>query len=258
MFLYLDQTDSTNRVARERALAGEPSGTVVWAGRQSSGRGQYGRSFSSPTGGLYFSLVLHPELPLQQLPLITLATGLACRELLAATFNLEAQIKWPNDLYLKGRKIAGILCEQVPVSRNGSKSAAVVIGVGMNVNSTVTDFPLELQSVVTTVHDHVGGTTELKALLTVLVEQISAQVGVLQSDVSVLLAKWQKHDYLCNQRLTYTSGSDTRYGIGLGITPQGFYRFLDSMGMEHTIIGGQLRPWNGTTDPVFSTSSAAA
>ena len=111
MILAYDHLDSTNRVARELALEGCTAGTVVLAGSQSSGRGQYGRLFNSPVGGLYFTLVLVPDLPLNALPLITLATGLACRETIQAVTGLEPLIKWPNDLYLDHRKVAGILCE---------------------------------------------------------------------------------------------------------------------------------------------------
>ena len=75
MRIHLSQTDSTNRVAREEAVAGAASGTVVWADSQVAGKGQYGRCFVSPPGGLYFSLILRPALAPDCLPFITLATG---------------------------------------------------------------------------------------------------------------------------------------------------------------------------------------
>ena len=93
MILSYPHLDSTNRLARELVLEGCAIGTVVLADNQSSGRGQYGRVFSSPVGGLYFTLILAPDLPLSSLPLVTLATGLACRETLHEATGLSALIK---------------------------------------------------------------------------------------------------------------------------------------------------------------------
>lgn len=242
MNIYYEQTDSTNRIARELALAGEPAGTVVQAGRQSAGRGQYGRTFNSPAGGLYFSLLLHPDLPLEQRSLITLAAGLSCRDVLHERFSLDPLIKWPNDIYLGGKKIAGILCEQVSLHPLPASSAVVVIGIGINVNNRCVDFPVEIQPIVTTLREHLHAEVDINALLALLVARISKNVDLLGTDPATILDQWQRWDYLLKKAVVHTAGEVITQGIGLGISPQGQYRLLDDQGVEHDIIGGQLRP----------------
>ncbi len=241
MVLYFDHIDSTNRIARQKALEDAPSGLIVRAGRQSAGRGQYDRSFASPDGGLYFSLLLRLAVPIAQLPLITLATGVACREILFAACGVEAKIKWPNDLYLGERKVAGILCENVSNPAGKNDRPAVVIGVGLNVNSTLADFSSELQPIVTTLFEQTGQRMDLEKLLDLLVQAIASKAAMVATDSEFLLAEWQKHDYLHGRSLVHTAGNVTLQGIGMGVSALGLYRFRDAAGVEHSVVGGQLR-----------------
>lgn len=247
MVLYFDHLDSTNRVARQKALENAPAGLVIRAGMQSAGRGQYDRSFASPLGGLYFSMLLRPEIAMAQLPLITLAVGVACREVIFGQFKIEAGIKWPNDLYVGERKIAGILCESVLVGR-GDTGPAVVAGVGLNVNSVLDDFPPPLQPIVTTLIEQTGYRSDLDKLLDALVQAIEAKVLLIGKATNVLLKQWQNYDYLYSKPLVYTAGEKTIRGIGLGVSAQGQYRFRDVSGQEHSIVGGQLRPQHDESD----------
>ena len=248
MRIHLSQTDSTNRVAREEAIAGAASGTVVWADCQVDGKGQYGRSFTSPQGGLYFSLILRPALSPECLPLITLATGLACRDALEGNYNVDVQLKWPNDLFLRGKKLGGILCETIFESHFSPAQATVIIGVGINCTVTKADFPEELRPLVTTLAEEYCGPVDLPALLEVLVAEIHASVLLLPLERSSLLDRWQKHDYLIGQSLRYRNDSESFTGIGKGICDDGRYRIVDAQGCEHAIIGGQLRPLSWPED----------
>ncbi len=242
MLIYYDHIDSTNRIAKEIATEGKISDTIVQAGEQSAGKGQYGRTFNSPVGGLYFSLLLQPELQLEQIPLITLATGLACRDVIQSTFDLCPKIKWPNDIYLQGKKLAGILCESVLIGTRENPITSVVIGVGLNVNNKVEAFPSEIQPLVTTLFEHLAIEVDLDALLSLLTVAIKKNVTTLKVGHRDLLAQWQQHDYLLDKQLIYTSGATTIQGIGQGISSQGYYRIRDSMENEHTIMGGSIRP----------------
>jgi BirA family transcriptional regulator, biotin operon repressor / biotin---[acetyl-CoA-carboxylase] ligase len=244
-----DETDSTNLIARELIAEGCLSGTVVRAGRQSGGRGQYGRTFSSPPGGLYFSIVLQPDLQPEFLPLITLATGLAVCEVIMADTGLGAMIKWPNDLYIGDRKVAGILCESMPEPRRSSPPKHwIIIGVGLNVNSELCDFPSELHPILTTLRVCSERTYDLDIFFQELVEAIVASVGLVRHDRSRMLKQWQVHDYLFNKKIVYSSGAVSLEGVGQGIGPEGGYRLRDAQHNVHTIIGGQLRPHAGSVD----------
>ncbi|WP_051553617.1 biotin--[acetyl-CoA-carboxylase] ligase [Desulfobulbus elongatus] len=242
MILRFDHIDSTNRVAKDLVAEGTPAGTVVLATTQSAGRGQYGRAFDSPQGGLYFSLVLEPDLPFDQLPLITLATGLACLTALRCQFDVAPRIKWPNDLYLDGKKLAGILCENVIKPGRASATATIIIGVGVNVNNRVQDFAAEVQPVITTLLEHLHAPIELDGLLSTLTDAITEQVTRLRYDRIALLTEWQQVDLLCGCPVTYGRDGLDLVGVGLGITEQGLYRIRGENGVEHQVIGGQLRP----------------
>ena len=242
MIIYYDQADSTNRLARDLLQEGYPDGTVVLAGQQSAGRGQYGRSFSSPPGGLYFSLLLRPNLKIDHLPLITLAAGLACCQVIETHFQLQPWIKWPNDVYIQDRKVAGILCENSLAPGNDPLTSGVIIGVGLNVNATLEDFPEDLRLLLTTLFSLTGTQVDLTVLLDALLVAIKMSVDAMGHQTSALLNQWQQYDYLLGKKITHTVGATTLHGIGMGIDHSGQYRLLDAQGVEHLILGGQLRP----------------
>lgn len=132
--LYLaDRLSSTNTLAWELVEAGAASGTVVIATRQSAGRGQWGRQWTSPPGGLYLSLVLQPDVPVQESWGLTLASAWGIVSELAA-LKLPVQIKWPNDLVYQGRKLGGLLTETRVVQQ---RIQTAVIGLGMNWSNPV-------------------------------------------------------------------------------------------------------------------------
>jgi len=245
MIITYAQIDPTNRVAKELAAEGRPAGTVVHAVSQSAGKGQYGRCFNSPAGGLYFSLLLEPDLPLEILPLTTLAAGLACRNVLHQAFNLVPFIKWPNDLYLGGKKVAGILCEHICTPHPSDTAAKVIIGVGLNANNRIGDFDGDIQPLVTTLFEHMRKTVDLDALLGHLTQAISGQVMRLRQDRESVLAEWQQYDFLLHRRVVHVCEERVLHGVGQGITSQGLYRLRDDHGAEHELIGGQLRPQPG-------------
>jgi BirA family biotin operon repressor/biotin-[acetyl-CoA-carboxylase] ligase len=116
---------STNDWAKELAAAGAPEGTLCAAEAQSAGRGRRGRSWLSPAGGLYFSLVLRPQLPPAAVPRLTLMAAVA----VARAIGPAAAIKWPNDILVDGRKVCGILCE---LQAEDDLLGAAVLGIGVN------------------------------------------------------------------------------------------------------------------------------
>ncbi len=128
--------DSTNDRARTLAASGEPEGTVILADEQTRGRGRAERTWHSPPGlGLYMSIILRPEAPASRAPLLGLMAAVA------GAVALGADIKWPNDLLIGGRKVAGILTEARSAE---SRIRDVVVGMGININQRLSDFPPEI------------------------------------------------------------------------------------------------------------------
>lgn len=115
------------------AAEGAPEKTLIWAARQEQGRGRLGRTWVSPAGGAYCSMILKPARPLEEIPQLSLVTGLAVAEAIQEITGLFASIRWPNDLLLNEKKVAGILVE----ARNG----AVIIGIGINVTTAPEALP---------------------------------------------------------------------------------------------------------------------
>lgn len=141
--VHLARTGSTNDEAHRLAARGAPEGTLVWADSQDAGRGRRGRLWRSPPGNLYISVVLRPAVPLARFGQLGFAAALAIAETAAGVLPSQADIrcKWPNDVLIGGRKVAGLLLE---AEAGGEQTAAwLVLGVGINVAShpSETDFP---------------------------------------------------------------------------------------------------------------------
>lgn len=145
--IILEEAESTQDIAREMAGLGEPEGTAVMAVRQTKGRGRTGHSWISPPGkNLALSLLLRPPMPPEDAVFLSLLASIAVAETVEEAGVARAELKWPNDVLVHGKKIAGILSE---AAMQGRMVELVVIGVGLNVNSFTTDFPPELRSSVT-------------------------------------------------------------------------------------------------------------
>jgi BirA family biotin operon repressor/biotin-[acetyl-CoA-carboxylase] ligase len=136
--------DSTNRLAAEQARGGAVEGTIVVAEQQTAGRGRLGRTWVSPASvNLYMSVVLRPRIPPLEVPRLTLVAGLAVAEAIRDSGTFQPRIKWPNDVLLDGRKVAGILTE---LEAEADRVRFVIVGIGVNLNATRTDFPPDLKT----------------------------------------------------------------------------------------------------------------
>lgn len=152
MVHHYEEIDSTNRLAKDLAAQNAPSGTVIIADKQTAGRGRLGKNFYSPSGGLYMSAIIRPDLPLTATMSITACTAAAVYEALHE-YGISAEIKWVNDLFLNGKKICGILSEG---SFNAEllKMDYLVIGIGINLHRE--ELPEELKDIVTDIESETG------------------------------------------------------------------------------------------------------
>ncbi|NJE00214.1 biotin--[acetyl-CoA-carboxylase] ligase [Thermococcus sp. LS1] len=158
--VHLPEVDSTNEYAKLIAL-NEPEGTVVVADRQTAGKGRKGRTWASPEGGLWMSVILKPEAEPKHLPKLVFIGALAVVDTLWK-FGIEAGIKWPNDVWINGRKICGVLTE-------GRIGEFVILGIGLNVNNEI---PEELKGMATSMKAVLGRRAELDEVLRVLIERL--------------------------------------------------------------------------------------
>ena len=173
--VVVEETSSTNDLAWEAEARGATEGFVVFAERQTAGRGQYGRRWeSAPHRGLWFSVLLRPRLMLNESPQLT---SLLARVAVAAIIEetlCGASIQAPNDIYVAGRKIAGVLVEG-RTARDGSYTA--VAGLGVNVNQTLEDFPPELQTTAGSLRMATGRPIQRGQLAVALLRKLDTEYG---------------------------------------------------------------------------------
>src|SRR4051812_39590667 len=197
---HFSRTDSTNTRARELAEAGALHGTVVTAGEQSEGRGRQGRVWTAPAGkSLLYSAVLRP-LDERHL-LLPLAVPLAVCEMAESLQpGLECAIKWPNDVWVDGRKLAGILIEARP------QDGWAVIGVGLNLTIGKEEFPPELRETAISLGGGVGREEARRALDAALEAWVSA-------DPDEVLGEWRRRDALRGREISWADGSGVADGV---------------------------------------------
>lgn len=165
----LEETDSTNKQARLWAREGAPHGAVVTARRQTAGRGRRGRDWDSATdAGLWLSMVLRPAVSSAALGLLPFAAALAAADACLAAAGVSPSIKWPNDLLLSGRKVAGILLE--------IEGDAAVMGIGINVRHRPEDFPPDLRQNATSLEIITGRRVPMAALENALYLEIERRI----------------------------------------------------------------------------------
>jgi BirA family biotin operon repressor/biotin-[acetyl-CoA-carboxylase] ligase len=180
----LDTVDSTQSVAFALAERGAADRTVVVADQQLAGRGRRGRTWSAPTGtSLLASIIVRPRLPQALLSTLSLTTAVAAAEALRRVAHVDARLKWPNDVLVSGRKIAGILLESrtggVPAP-GGGPAIVTIIGVGINLGQR--EFPVDLADSATSVALETGRAPGREAVLTALLEEFDAWRARLESE----------------------------------------------------------------------------
>ncbi len=231
-----DELGSTNTEAAARARAGAPEGLLVLADAQSRGRGRLGRSWVSPPGrNLYASLVLRPPLPPAQVPLITLTAGLAVAETVAHWVGERTRIKWPNDVVVDGRKIAGILSE---MDTDGGGVRFVIVGIGVNVNATAGDFPPEVRPLATSLWQCTGAAVDRAAVCARLLSRLELWYeALLQRGFSPIAAEWNRWDMLRGRQVQVQDGPRRIEGRVEGIGDDGRLRLLADAGVELIAAG---------------------
>ena len=211
-----EEVGSTNDLAAAAAEAGASEGLVVVANTQSLGRGRMGRSWSSPPGaGLYVSVVLRPGG--SALRLLTIAAGVAIAEGVHAASGLQTCLKWPNDVYLGSRKLAGILAEA------GSSAGAVdhvVLGFGINVNRA--NYPPEVAARATSIEHELGRPIDRGLVLASCLSALTVRYRQLQMAPHAVLDAWRSYAVsMLNRRVECTVGLRSVAGVAEDIDERG-------------------------------------
>jgi BirA family biotin operon repressor/biotin-[acetyl-CoA-carboxylase] ligase len=233
---WYEEVGSTNDVAAALADRGEPEGAVVVADAQSAGRGRHGRVWASPPGaGLYMSVLVRPAT--QAIGLLTIAAGVALAEGIQAATGLRPQLKWPNDVYLNGRKLAGILAEA------GTSAFGVQhVALGCGVNLMPAAYPADIAARVTTIESELGRPIDRSLLLVQCLMALDARYRDLQSNVhAAVVDQWR-------ERAASTFGRRVEWDVA-GMTRRGIAEDIDETGAlvvrdgttRARVISGEVR-----------------
>ena len=193
----LSETDSTNRVAKELAMCGAPEGTLVVAQKQSNGRGRLGRSFFSPEGGIYMSMVLRPQISAQKALSVTTCAAVATARAIDRVCGCRSGIKWVNDIFVSGKKVCGILAE-AGLSGGSETPDYVVLGIGINVKKQ--SVPAELEGIVGCLEEVVAGTVEKDVLIEAVWEEFSELYRNLST--AVYMEEYKERSILMGREVT--------------------------------------------------------
>jgi len=232
------KTDSTNRVALELGHGGEPEGAVVLAEEQTAGRGRAGRAWHSQrAAGIYVTLLLRPKLAPVQAPLLTMMAGLSAHSAVQAMTGLDVDLKWPNDLLIRGKKVGGILTE---MHAEPSLVRFVIVGIGLNVNQE--KFPGELASTATSVRAETGKTQSRMELLVRLLREFESDYNrFLREGVGSVVARFESvSSYAKGKRVRVTNGSESYLGTTAGLGPEGLLQVEREDGRVTAVISGDV------------------
>jgi BirA family biotin operon repressor/biotin-[acetyl-CoA-carboxylase] ligase len=235
--VYLPETPSTNDVARRLAQEGAPEGSVVVTDHQTAGRGRLARRWEAPPGCcLLLSLLFRPPLAAHQVQRLTMACGLAVAEAIEATTGLAVGLKWPNDVLIGGAKVAGILTE---LELQGSRVAAAVVGIGLNVNLDPEALPGGLLVPATSLSKALGRQVARRPLLLALLQALEARYLALCGGRSPH-DEWAGRLVTLGRRVTVSGPGRKVAGVAEGVNADGALLVRLDDGRLETVVAGDV------------------
>ncbi|MFH1846827.1 MAG: biotin--[acetyl-CoA-carboxylase] ligase [Candidatus Omnitrophota bacterium] len=232
---YYESIGSTNDIAYKLAEDGAMEGSVVISESQVSGRGRMRRKWDSPHGGIYLSIILRPEMDIEELPCITLVSALAVVRAVKRICPLDVKIKWPNDVLIGGRKVCGILTE---VKAQPGMVDFLILGIGINVNIKKQDIPAEATSLKIEAEEHI----DRKRLLGYMLEEIEKIYQCLiKEGFSSIRQECKENLMMLNKRVTINDYNRAVEGVALDIDEKGLLILQTDDGKCRRIFSGDVK-----------------
>ncbi len=231
--IVFSETASTNDVVAFLGAAGGREGLVVFAESQTKGRGRRGRSWLSPRGkGLWFSVLLRPIFSPRAMSRITIAASVAIARAIRQTAALDARIKWPNDVTIGDRKVAGILTEL--------QNNVAILGVGINVNCQREDFPPELAATATSIALETGHRQDRVALAAAALAALDDCYRCAQTDFDAVIAEWARWCSTIGRQISLKMGERRIEGLALALDSDGALLLRQDNGRVERILGADV------------------
>jgi BirA family biotin operon repressor/biotin-[acetyl-CoA-carboxylase] ligase len=209
--------DSTNRYARMLIKENIDDGTVVIADTQTGGRGRKNRKWSSNIGGLWFSVILRPRISSRRGMVVTMAASISVTSSINKLYGLNAEIKWPNDVLINGKKVCGILTEIVT---EDDEISSLVVGLGVNVNNNL---GIELKKVATSLKIEIGKDLSIMELLSDIIRNFDKNyVKIKFDDYAFLKNKWNQYANIIGRKIEVTEENKKTTGVVIDVDNDGF------------------------------------
>jgi BirA family biotin operon repressor/biotin-[acetyl-CoA-carboxylase] ligase len=226
----LAEVTSTIDVARDWLREGAPDGGVVLALRQTHGRGRHGRSWASPVGGLWMTIILKRDSQPEASARLGIGLALVAAEVASREAGCEVGVKWPNDLVLGGRKLGGVLVE---TELSEGQVTVALVNLGLNVNLPETGFPLELRGAGVSLLSATGREYPLPRLAARILESFEGFLPAMLEDADAVVKLWAQRDVLRRREVSVQVGGEAVRGRARGIDRQG--RLLLSKGWLRSV-----------------------
>ncbi len=232
---YFKQVKSTNTIATQKAKEGAPEGTIVVAEEQKKGRGRMGRDFICPNGGLWFSIILRPEIKVMLATRITYLVAVAVAETINDLGSIKAEIKWPNDILIANKKVCGILTE---MSAEIDLINYLVVGVGVNINFSANIFSGELEDKATTLLTELGYEINRVEFFQSLLKNIE-KLYLNLDDFETVLNRWKELNCTLGKTVTIKDNRREVTGKAVDINQDGAL-ILKVAGEKKEVYSGDL------------------
>lgn len=237
--VHKDSIPSTQRLAHELALNQAANGTIVIADEQIDGKGRMGRTWYSGKGkGIWMSMILRPNILPYLAPQLTLLTATVLAEVMDSNLGIRPQIKWPNDVLIDGKKVAGILTE---MQAEQDQVLYVIIGIGINVNQSTSDLPKDLQERATSFQIESGIQRELtpiiQAFLTTFEKKFSTY---LEEGFHPVKSTWENYGFRLHETLHIRTGKSEWQGVFQGIAEDGALLAKRENGKIEKVYSGEI------------------
>ncbi len=234
-----NETTSTNDVAARLARGGAAEGAVVFAESQTKGRGRMGRAWISPAGkGLWFTVLLRPRIPPQETTRLTVAAATALTRAVTLQTGLVPDIKWPNDLLIRGRKVAGILTE---LRAEVDQVQEVLLGIGMDVNLEAGDFPERLRRTATSLRIETGQKVNRAELAVAILRELDRDYqAVAEGQFERLAEQWEERCNTLGRQVAIRYGDRVIRGRAESLDEDGALLVRGAHGHLERIVGGDV------------------
>jgi BirA family transcriptional regulator, biotin operon repressor / biotin---[acetyl-CoA-carboxylase] ligase len=237
LFVF-DELDSTNSTAKELAHDGAEEGTIVISRTQNQGRGRFDRIWQSPEGGVYLSFILRPRISAEKTSLLPFVVALALTKTIES-YGLHATIKWPNDVQVNDKKIAGILLES---EVSGQTINYVVVGIGMNLNIDMKHLSVDIQPRSTSMSHELGNLLDYNEFLkTFFILFDSFYKLFVEKLYSRIIDEWKNHTDTLGKTIRVQTSTETLQGIAFDIDQSGFLLLRTERGETKKIMSGDCQ-----------------